>query len=104
MTLIMSVALFLVSCGSSNYSFKEQNVIRMAVDTPEYFDNPKMHSFDKECRSPLTDPRDGTEINFLRASWPVADYKVPTGKYGVRQGELLRVSCETGEAVGIVKR
>ena len=100
----MSVALFLVSCGSGNYSFKEQNVIRMAVDTPEYFDNPKMHSFDKECRSPLTDPRDGTEINFLRASWPVADYKVPTGKYGVRQGELLRVSCETGEAIGIVKR
>jgi len=56
------------------------------------------------CRSPLTDGRDGTEIRMQRAAGGVADYAVPAGRYGVNEGELLRVRCETGEPLGIVRR
>lgn len=97
------VSLCLIGCSASN-NFTQQEIIRAAVNTPDYFENRKVISGDKACSSPLTDPRDGTQIKFLRADWPLADYKVPEGKYGVRSGELLRISCETGEAIGVVKK
>lgn len=56
------------------------------------------------CRSPLHDPRDGTEIRFVRSAAGVGDYHVPSGRYGVGPGELLRVECNTGRAIGIVRR
>lgn len=102
--LLFFTVIILSGCGSSSNSFTSEEVIRKAVDTPEAFQHPEMDEENKVCRSPLTDPRTGAEITFLRASWPYADFEVPTGRYGVNSGELLRVNCETGEAVGIVKR
>lgn len=95
---------FLVSCGTTSNSFTQEEVLRNATDTPAYFESPVKVPGERICKSPLTDPRDGTKISFLRASWPMADYEVPRGKYGVKGTELLRVNCETGEVVGIVKR
>lgn len=96
--------LFFTSCGSTSNSFTQEEVLRKAIDTPAYFDSPVSVPGERICKSPLTDPRDGTKISFLRASWPMADFEVPSGKYGVKSTELLRVNCETGEAVGVVKR
>jgi hypothetical protein len=52
----------------------------------------------------MVDPRDGTEIGFLRSAQGAADYAVPGRMYGVRAGELLRLECNTGKVLGIVRR
>ena len=54
------------------------------------------------CLSPMVDPRDGYQLRFERAAGGVADYPVPTGRYGVRPGELLRLECNSGRGVGRV--
>lgn len=83
------------------------SVVRAAVDVPDRFEAPantKLGS--NSCKSPLTDPEDGTKI-ILQTSFGeegLGDYVVPQGKYGVKSGELLRINCATGEVVGIVKR
>lgn len=56
------------------------------------------------CLSPLHDPRDDTRLIIRRSDNGVGDYEVATGKYGVQAGELLRLECNTGEALGIVRR
>ncbi len=33
----------------------------------------------------------------------LGDYRVTAGKYGVGEGELLRVDCTTAHPIGIVK-
>lgn len=55
------------------------------------------------CQSPLFDPRDQTRVTLVRSDRGTGDYQVPDGKYGVGPGELLRVDCTTGRAVGVVR-
>lgn len=61
---------------------------------------------DGGCRSPMVDPRDGTRLILVQsgpgADGQVGDYRVPEGRYGVRAGELLRLDCGTGRAIGVV--
>lgn len=99
-----SLLFFLMSCGSATNSFTQEQVLRSARDTPAYFESPVSITGKRVCKSPLTDPRDGTSISFIRSQWPMADYEVPNGKYGVKSDELLRVNCDTGEVVGIVRK
>lgn len=56
------------------------------------------------CRSPLFDPRDGTRIVMQRSGAGRGDYAVPMGRYGVGPDELLRLVCNTGEPLGVVRR
>jgi hypothetical protein len=56
------------------------------------------------CQSPMVDPRDGTEIGMLHSDHGQADYAVPGRLYGVGIGELLRLECNTGKVLGIVRR
>lgn len=56
------------------------------------------------CHRPLEDPRDGTRLVMQRSGADVADYAVPSGRYGVAERELLRVRCSTREPLGIVRR
>lgn len=106
LTLFMfnGIFLLLMSCGSmSTPSMTDSDVVRMPVDAPDKFE--AATAFDgTSCVSPLVDPRDGTEITFVRSTSGMADYEVPNGKYGVRKNELLRANCTNGEVVGIVKR
>ena len=92
---------FLIGCGSSqNFGDK---TIRPATDTPVAFE-PKRGSFDgSSCKSPLVDPRSGVEIIMVMAQGGLGDYRVPSGRYGVKDKELLRLNCSTGEIIGIVK-
>lgn len=96
----------LFACGSTSQTYSMKPVVRAAVDAPERFEAPEGRTLGgNTCMSPLTDARDGTKI-LMQYSFTegVADYQVPTGKYGVEKGELLRVNCATGEVVGIVRR
>jgi hypothetical protein len=54
------------------------------------------------ARSPMVDPRGGTEIILVRSDRGWGDYEVPTGRYGVKPGELLRLDVATGRVIGIV--
>jgi hypothetical protein len=55
------------------------------------------------CVSPMVDPRDGTEVRFV-FSTSYGDYEVPAGRYGTGAGELLRLDCNTGRVIGLVRR
>jgi hypothetical protein len=52
----------------------------------------------------MRDPRDGTELRMLRSHATRADYEVAPGRYGVGEHELLRLDCNTGQPLGIVRR
>ena len=56
------------------------------------------------CRVTLVDARDGTRITLARSRSGLGDYIVPEDRYGVRRGELLRIECDTGRALGIVRQ
>ena len=89
-----------------------RGVLRDAENVPNHFEpkNPDARILPPDtlagsgCLSPMVDPRDGTEIGFLRASDGHADYATPNGMYGVGRNELLRLECNTGKVLGIVRR
>lgn len=103
---IAVVSTFLVACATTG-SGMGASVLRPALDTPNRFGfpgDPSGAGSATACRSPLEDIRDGTHIVMHRSAAGVADYVVPIGRYGVGEGELLRVSCSTGAPIGIVRR
>jgi hypothetical protein len=55
------------------------------------------------ARSPMVDPRDGTEIRLVRSDRGWGDYEVPAGRYGLKSGELLRLDTATGRVLGIIQ-
>ncbi|MEX0900093.1 MAG: hypothetical protein WD081_05320 [Gammaproteobacteria bacterium] len=91
----------LVGCATSD--FGPGTVLRSAVDTPESFvaDAPP-ELF--ECMSPLRDARNGVRLTLVRSQDGEGDYAVEGARYGVGRGELLRVDCGNGAAIGIVRR
>ena len=96
---------FVAGCGSLNSStVSESAILRPATGISAPFEAAPGVSLDGSCKSPLIDPVDGTEIRIERSfSSGMGEYSVPEGKYGVGKGELIRVNCNTGEVVGIVK-
>ncbi len=60
------------------------------------------------CRNPMVDPRDGTRLTLVQSQRgetdEIGDYEVSNGRYGARDGELLRLNCSTGLAIGFVPR
>lgn len=108
---LLAVVATVAGCGSSN-SVATGYKGRTAENTPSRFETdsnfPRIAPEDtlpgSGCLSPLHDPRDGTKLIMRRADRGVGDYEVPDGKYGVRNGELLRLNCNTGETLGIVRR
>lgn len=98
----------LMSCSSSPRKTADVNPERSVVDAPDHFvigehGGPAVSepSGSGECRSPMVDPRDGTRIQLVRSSGGVGDYEVPTGRYGVGKGEVLRLDCGSGRALGV---
>jgi hypothetical protein len=109
--LILPILLGISGCfiGMSSSS---GGVVRSAEDVPNRFEpkNPMARIMPADtiagtgCLSPMVDPRDGTEVGFLRSDEGYADYAVPGRLYGVGAGELLRLECNTGKVLGIVHR
>ena len=56
------------------------------------------------CLSPLADPVTGTQIILIRSESGLGDYLAPSGSYGIRDGHLIRLDCNTGKVLGIVRR
>ena len=87
-------------------------VLRNAEGVPNQFEpkNPDARIIPPDtiagsgCLSPMVDARDGTEIGFLRSGDGYADYATPNGMYGVGRNELLRLDCNTGRVIGVVRR
>jgi hypothetical protein len=83
-------------------------LLRPAEDTPASFTTPDGVTPVDGCRTMVVDPRDRTTLRLARsAQYGMSfrgDYEVADGRYGVRAGELLRIDCTTGEAIGIVRQ
>ena len=52
------------------------------------------------CRSPLTDPRDGTRLTLVRSNAGLGDYQPDNQRYGLAANQLLRINCSDGRPVG----
>jgi hypothetical protein len=96
--------------GSSATS-RDHLAVRPATDVPARFEPydaalrlaPGDTIAGAGCVSPMVDPRDGTRVRFINATW-YGDYVVPAGRYGAREGEVLRLECNTGRVLGLVPR
>jgi hypothetical protein len=55
------------------------------------------------CVSPMKDPRYADELRFIY-SRTIGDYEIPPGRYGSNPGEVLRIECNTGRVIGLVRR
>jgi hypothetical protein len=103
--------LLLAACGQSSSGFPSPTPLSAGTDLPAQFEPPpgfaRLSLTDtlpgNACLSPMHDPRNNTEIRMVRAANGQADYKVPDGRYGVGAHQLLRLDCNTGRPLGIVK-
>lgn len=103
--LIGILACFLMSCGAM-MTPDSDDIIRQPEDAPTNFAMGNGMDFEENvCKSPMLDPEDGSELIMVR-SWGngIGDYEVPEGKYGLSKREFLRLNCETGELIGVVKK
>jgi hypothetical protein len=99
--------LIIAACASTSTFSAHESELRPAEDTPVQFVTEEDSALvEDSCRSPLIDPRDQTRLRLVRSGAVGArhqgDYAVPAGRYGVRTGELLRIDCGSGQALGIV--
>ena len=107
--LLLLVGLVLVACAADGPENIRGEGLHAAVDLPDHFlistDAGTVEPTDDgSCHSPLVDPRTGTNLTMVRSANGMGDYSVPAGQYGLRENELLRITCATGVAVGIVRR
>lgn len=56
------------------------------------------------CLSPMVDPAKNIQIILIRSESGLGDYLAPSGSYGIPDGRLLRIDCNTGSVVGLVRR
>ena len=56
------------------------------------------------CLSPMLDPAKNIQIVLIRSESGLGDYQAPSGAYGIRDGTLIRIECNTGAVVGLVRR
>jgi hypothetical protein len=106
---LLGAALLLAGCaiGASSTYPADASPVRAAADPPDRFVavSPNSDSVTSApgCHGPLRDPRDGTVIRLVASQGGrVGDYSVPPGRYGVREGELLRIQCPSGKPLGVV--
>ena len=102
-----------VACAGRRAPADAASFLRAASDTPDHFvvgahdgnaTSEPGAAPSGECRSPLVDPRDGTKLTLVWSSGGHGEYEVLPGRYGVGNGEVLRVDCATGRALGIGQR
>jgi len=92
-------------------TFPASDSARPATDVPARFEpeQPALRPIPADtiagdgCVSPMPDRRDGTRIVLARSLGGEEDYRVTGEMYHVRDGEFLRLQCNSGRVVGIVK-
>ena len=105
MIFALCALMVITMAGCSSGSFGDYEV-RPASNLPDRFtwEGSETTASEGGCRSPIIDPRDGTRGLIVRSIIGQGDYEVPPGRYGTSRGELLRIDCVSGVAIGIVKR
>lgn len=103
----MMLPLAAAACASTSTFTPDPAAMRPAENTPVQFVTEEgVAGVADSCASPLLDPRDLTRLRLVRSGSIGADhqgdYSVTGGRYGVRSGELLRIDCGSGQALGIV--
>jgi hypothetical protein len=85
--------------------------LRRAENAPDHFvrgshtdDSLSEPSPGMGCHNPMVDPRNDTRLILQRSAGGLGYYEVATGVYGVHEKELLRLNCNTGKTLGIVRR
>lgn len=56
------------------------------------------------CLNPLVDPATGTRITLIRSGSGIGDYEAPSGAFGIPDGKVIRIDCNTGQVAGLVRR
>jgi hypothetical protein len=56
------------------------------------------------CLSPMRDPITGIEIGLVRSESGLGDYQAPSRSYGMRDDQLIRLECNSGRVLGVVRR
>lgn len=113
--LLLGAATVLSACASGRGSVAG-GIVAEAKDLPDHFMVSATGVAQREeprpgegCRNPMVDPRNGTELNLMRARDGVGDYQVMGdqyslgSRYGVDSRHYLRIDCATGKALGIVE-
>ncbi len=105
---LLAASALLAGCASSQHFSGGNPAIQPAIDVPTHFltlgsGHKTEEPAPGQCRNPMIDPRDGTRIVLVRSTEGRGYYRVPSGRYGVRPGELLLVECGTGRVIGVVK-
>jgi hypothetical protein len=105
--LVLGVAVLSACAAGMGAGGDTDAAYRPALDPPTRFVTSDGVPAEDGCRMTMVDPRDQTQLRLAR-SWLEGvsyrgDYEVPSGRYGVRDGELLRIDCSTGETIGIVR-
>ena len=82
-----------------------ETIDRPATGTPGTFVREDgLPNLGTPCLASLLDLQDKSTIQLVRTLHNgQGDYRVAAGKYGVGDGELLRVDCATARPSGIVK-
>jgi hypothetical protein len=95
------------ACSGMQRTGSSEAVLRAAQDVPSAFTTPEGVMPEDGCRTTMVDPRDQSPIRLVRSAQHGmtfrGDFEVADGRYGVREGELLRVDCATGQTLGIVR-
>lgn len=107
--LLVCAAGCVTGCATGHTSPDVATPARAAEDLPDRFKAPTAAGRQETgpeavCLNPIYDPRDGTSLTLIRSAGGRGDYEPQPLRYGVQEGELLRVDCATGQAIGIVKR
>jgi hypothetical protein len=109
--IVLLALLAAAGCAARQGAHDTAAAARAPVDPPDHFlvgsnagNETSEPQPDSSCRSPLVDPRDGTRLRLVWSSGGVGEYEVPAGRYGVGAGDVLRIECGTGRALGIVTR
>ena len=98
---IIMASILLTGCGVSQNPYT--SAVRPARDAPDQFNPAPSMVLDDSCKSPMIDPRDGTELIMVSSQNGVGLYQVAEMKYGLSKGECLKLNCSTGKVLGIVK-
>lgn len=102
-TLSICFIFLLMSCGPGKVT-GDKDVVRTAIDVPDFFQAPPGMAWgDNACKNPIIDPLDGSELILVQSRDGMGDYRVSGFKYGVSKGEFLRINCNTGAVIGIVR-
>ena len=101
---LSAIFIFLVMSWGPGKETNDGKMVRTAIDVPDLFEAPAGMAWgDNSCKNPIIDPLDGSELILVQSRDGLGDYRVTGFKYGVGKGELLRINCNTGAVIGIVK-